>query len=179
MKSTWLWASALVALGCSSPGAYGHSRVYSPLDEEETATKSAKEYDPVMAQRSPDEWKGKSVWLFGVVKARNPGPGGAADLTLSMRTLETRNVCESSSEDSCRVTVGDREHAVVHALVKLVGEDDVGQNSAGVGSLFRVVGTISDSVNPNDGGPVIRATYYRHWPRGFYVTTAAREQMRQ
>lgn len=179
MKSTWLLACALVACGCSSPGIYGHSRVYSALDEEESAVHGAKEYDPVMAQRSPDEWKGKTVWLFGIVKARNPGPGGTADLTLSMRTLEPRNLCESSAEESCRVTVGDREHAVVHARVKLSAEDDIGQNSAGVGSLLRIVGKISDSVDPNDGAPVVQATYYRHWPRGFYVTTAAREQMRQ
>jgi hypothetical protein len=179
MRKGWILVLALAASACHSAGMYGHSRVYSPLDEEESATKSATEYDPVMAQRSPGDWKGKNVMLFGVVKARNPGPGGNADLTLSMRTLEPRNLCESESEDSCRVTVSDREHAVVHALVRLTGEDDIGKDSVGAGSLLRVVGKISDSVDANDGSPVLRATYYRHWPRGFFVTTSARDQMRR
>jgi len=179
MGKHWLLVLALTAAGCHSPGLYGHSRVYSPLDQEEAALKNAKEYDPVMAQRAPDEWKGKTVSLFGVVSARNAGTGGNAALKLSMRTLETRNLCETTSEDSCRVTVSDREHAVVHARVKLTGDDDIGTNSVGVGSLVRVVGTISDSVDPNDGAPVLQAVYYRHWPRGFYVTTAAREHMRR
>lgn len=170
---------ALGLSGCHSPGMYGYSRTYSPLDAEESATKSAKEYDPVMAQRAPEEWKGKAVSLFGVVKARHPGAAGQADLSLSVRTLEPRNLCDTGDEDTCRVTVGDREHAVVHALAKLSGDDDIGKLSIGAGSLVRVVGTLSDSVDPNDGSPVVRVTFVRHWPRDFYVTTANRTHMRR
>lgn len=165
--------------GCHSPGMYGHSRVYSPLDEETAAAQGAKEYDPVMAKRAPDEWKGKTITFFGVVKARHPGPAGNADLTLSVRTLEPRNLCETSDEDTCRVTVGDREHAVVHALAKLSGDDDIGPTSVGAGSLVRVVGLLSDSVDADDGAQVVSVKYLRHWPRDYYVTTADRGQMRR
>jgi hypothetical protein len=168
-----------LAAGCHSPGQYGYSRAYSPLDEEESAAAKAREFDPVMVQRSPEQWKGKPVSLFGVVKSRGAGPGGMADLTLSLRRLEPRNLCESDDESSCRVTVADREHGIVHVLAKLSGEDDIGKLSVGAGSLVRVVGVIGDEVSPTEGAAVIRAEYYRHWPRNYYVTTADRAHMRR
>ncbi len=164
---------------CGSAGPYGHSRVYSPLDEEKVATTNSLEYDPVMAKRSPEKWKGKLISLFGVVVDRQPGSGGNAEVKLSVRTLEPRNLCDSEDEDSCRVTVSDHEYDVVHALLHLSTADDLGEHSVGLGSLVRVVGTLSDDVDPSDGEPILKATYYRHWPRGFYVTTADRSLMRR
>jgi len=183
MSRVLYWCAAVLLLtlvaGCHSAGLYGHARTYAPLSDEADAAQHAKPYDPVMAQRMPEQWKGKPVSLFGVVKRRNPGPGGAADLTLSVRTLEPRNLCSNSSEDSCRVTVSDHEYAVIHALAKLRTDDNIGKNSVGIGSLVRVIGVIGDEVDASDGTPVLRATYYRHWPRDFYVTTADRATMRQ
>jgi hypothetical protein len=164
---------------CHSPGPYGHSRVYSPLDEEEDALKGAKTYDPVMVQRMPAKWRGKPVDVFGLVRSRNDGTAGAAYLTLSVRTLEPRNLCDAEDEDTCRVTVSEREHAVIHAQVKLDSDDHIGETSVGSGSLLRVIGVLGDEVDPNDGMPVLRASYYRHWPRNFFVTTADRENMRR
>ena len=43
----------------------------------------------------------------------------------SVRTLEARNLCDTSDEDTCRVTVSDREHAAVHAHARLSGDDAV------------------------------------------------------
>ena len=173
-----LSALALLVASCSSAGPYGHSPVYSPLDEEKAAIAGATDYDPVMAKRSPEQWKGKTVSLFGVVANRTPGAGGNTELKLSVRTLEPRNLCDSTDEDSCRVTVSSREHAVAHALLHLSSaEDDIGEHSIGLSSLVRVVGTLSDEVDPSDGEPVIRAKYYRHWPRAYYVTTADRGTM--
>jgi hypothetical protein len=170
----------LVALpSCASAGPYGHSQVYAPLGAEEAAVRGAVEYDPVMAKRSPDQWKGKTASLFGVVLSRTPGAAGNAELKLSVRTLEPRNLCDSTDDDSCRVTVSDREHAVVHARLHLTTEDDLGERSIGPRSLVRIVGTLTDDVDPADGEPVLKATYYRHWPRGFYVTTADRGMMRR
>lgn len=174
-----LAALLLLVTGCHSAGLYGHARTYVPLSDEATAAAHATEYDPVMAQRMPDKWRGKPVSVFGVVKQRTPGPGGTTDLTLSVRTLAKRNLCSNRSDDSCRVTVSDHEYAVVHALVKLREEDNIGKTSVGIGSLVRVVGVIGDNVDPGDGSPVIRASYYRHWPRDYYVTTADRATMRQ
>jgi hypothetical protein len=165
-------AAALVA-GCHSAGPYGHSRVYTPLDQEAQATSQARELDLVMAQRFPDRWR-QPVSFFGVVTNRGVGPGRQPYLAVSLRVLEPRNLCESSDEDSCRVTISDRELGKVHVLLGAVRpEDEVGEGSIGVGSLVRVVGTIAAQADPDDGTPVIGATYYRHWPRAFYVTTRA------
>ncbi len=178
MVRSWLLGLAgLALLSCHSPGQYGHSRVYAPLSAETDALEKTKEYDPVMVQRKPEDFKGKPLSFFGVVLSRTEGAGGTARLKLSLRTLEPRNLCESKDEDSCRVTVSDREHAVAHALVKLSEDDNIGKLSVGTGSLVRIVGQIGDEVDPNDGAPVLRASYYRHWPRNFYVTTASRAHM--
>ncbi len=172
-------AVALFSLGCGSAGPYGHAREYAPLGPEKKATEGAVDYDPVMAQRMPDQWQGKLISVFGVVKKRNAGQSGASKVTLSVRTLEDRNLCENKSTDSCRVTVSEREHAVVHAMLKLDGDDDIGPRSVGIGSLVRVVGKIRDTIDNSDGNPVVQAEYYRHWPRNYFVTTAARKDMRR
>jgi len=164
---------------CGGAGPYGHAVNYVPLGDEEKAAKGAMDYDPVMAQRQPEQWRGKPVALFGVVTARG-SMGGGAYLTLSVRRLEPRNLCESHADEAtCRVTVSDADFGVVHVNVALHGEDDVGEHSVGGGSLVRVIGTFGEDTDPNDGAPILRATYYRHWPRYFYVTKAAASQMRQ
>jgi hypothetical protein len=167
----------LLVTACSSAGPYGFSRTYSPLDAEEDAAEGAKEYDPVMAQRDKTEWKKSKISLFGIVNKRVEGPGGTAYVTLSVRSLELRNLCEELDEATCRVTVGEREFAIVHALLKLSPSDDLGEKSLNRGSLVRVIGKLTDEVDPEDGTPVLKADYYRHWPRNFFVTTASRPDM--
>lgn len=177
-----LAATAALALSlpaCHSAGAYGHSPLYVPLSDEPTAVAGAREYDPVMFARQPEEWRKGTVTLLGVVTNRGSSPGGAY-LTISVRRLEPRNLCESmNDDDSCRVTVSDRDFGVVHAIISARGEDDVGPHSVGAGSLIRLVGRVGEDVDPNDGGPVLRAAWYRHWPRYFFVTKAAAREMRQ
>ena len=171
---------SLLATGCHGGGDYGHAVNYAPLSPEEKALEGSREYDPVMFQRKPDEWRAKPVSLFGVVTARASGPGGGAYLTLSVRRLEPRNLCESNAdEDTCRVTVSDADFGVVHVNVALHGDDDMGEHSVGGGSLLRVIGTFGEDVDQADGSPIMRVTYYRHWPRYFFVTKAAAAQMRQ
>jgi hypothetical protein len=65
----------------------------------------------------------------------------------------------------------------VHAFAKLDPEDDIGEHSIGPKSLVRIVGKLRDEVSASDGVPVIQASYYRHWPRNYYVTLAARSYM--
>jgi len=178
MKLRWLIASLALA-ACHSPGPYGYSRAYSPLDAEEEATEHAKELDPVMIERVPEEWKAKRVTLFGVVRGRKEASGGQAYLTLSMRRLADRNLCDAADEETCRVTVSEREHAIVHVIARITGEDDLGKTSVAPGSLVRVVGRLRDDVDAEDGAPVLAATYYRHWPRGEFVTSGDSEHMRR
>jgi hypothetical protein len=133
-----------------------------------------------MVQRQPDLWHVGKTALFGVVMSRTAGPSGQALLKLGVRRLEARNLCVSAEdEDSCRVTVSDGDFGVVWVLVPLHGDDDVGPRSVAARSLLRVVGTIGQDVSPSDGSPVVRATYYRHWPSFFYVTKSSARDMRQ
>jgi hypothetical protein len=171
-------AAALLA-GCHGAGPYGHAPRYVELDEETAAVAGAREYDPVMVERQPDQWRKGKIVLFGVVESRSAGPGGAALLKLSVRRLDPRNLCESENDDdSCRVTVSDKDFGVVNALVVLRGDDDVGPRAVGQRSLLRIVGTLGQDVSP-DGAPILHASYYRHWPPFFYVTRQSATVMRQ
>jgi len=167
------------AVACASGGQWGHDRKYQPLDAEEAALQGSTEYDPVMANRSPEKWQDKPIHLFGVVMDRKAAPGGLAEVTLSMRVLEPRNLCDTGEDDSCRVTVSEREHARVQVLLKLLPENEIGAESVGPLSLLRIVGKLGSEASSKDGSPVIRASYYRHWPRNYYVTTAAASYMRR
>jgi len=174
-----LAALAMALSACHSPGTYGHSKIYAPSGSEEKAVAGNKEYDAREVERAGAKLRDQSVWLFGVVTNRGSGPGGAAYVTLSLRTLQQRNLCESDDEESCRVTVSEREMGRAHALLALAAEDDMGQDSVGLGSLLRVVGKVTQDLDPNDGTPVLRAAFYRHWPRGSYVTTKAASVMKR
>jgi hypothetical protein len=177
MRLWFLGLGLALSTGCSSAGPYGYSRTYSPLGAEEAAADGAREYDPVMAERDKAEWKKAKVSVFGVVLKRAEGPAGKAYVKLSVRNLEARNLCEQLDEETCRVTVGQNEFAVVHALLTLAPGDDLGDKSLSRGSLVRVIGKLTDEVDREDGTPVLEAQYYRHWPRNYFVTTASRPDM--
>jgi len=180
--ATSLALAALLSLvtGCYSAGPYGHSPRYVELSDETTAAAGAREYDPVMVERQPEEWHKGRVTLFGVVESRTAGPGGQALLKLSVRRLDPRNLCGSEQDDdSCRVTVSDKDFGVVYALVTLRGDDDVGPRSVGQRSLVRIVGSLGQDVSPSDGAPILHTSYCRHWPVYFYVTRASAREMRQ
>src|SRR4051812_4791734 len=177
MRQSLAAFALLLVSACSSAGPYGFSRTYAPLSAEEDAIEGAREFDPVMAERDKAEWRKHKTSMFGVVLKRAEGASGMAYVTLSMRNLEVRNLCEALDEQTCRVTVSEHEFAVVHALLKLSPADDIGEKSVNRGSLVRVVGKLTDEVDPEDGTPVLKADYYRHWPRNFFVTTASRPDM--
>src|SRR4051812_40120348 len=83
-----LVALAAVALaGCHSAGPYGHAPTYATPSEEAAHVAGAREYDPVMFARQPEEWRKGNVTLFGIVTNRGTAPGGAY-LALSVRRLE-------------------------------------------------------------------------------------------
>lgn len=175
-----LLAASAFAVSCHSPGPYGFAVDYASTPDEASAAKDARPYDPVMVQREPEVWRKGKLVLFGIVTSRAPGPGGAAYLTLSIRTLEPRNLCgNANDESSCRVTVSDRDFGVVHAIVGLRPEDDTGERPVGIGSLVRVVGSLGEDVDPADGAPIVRSSFYRHWPRHYFVTKANADVMRQ
>jgi hypothetical protein len=160
---------ALLA-GCGSAGRWGHARSYAPLGDESARADEAKDLDAPMAALKPEAWRGQKVRFFMVVSERRPGPGGAAYLTGKLHTLnEVNNCANKHDEDSCRVTIKPVGHELVHVVAKIAGDDDVGQLRVGSGSLVRVVGTLSDQTDPDDGKLVVQASWYRQWPIGYYV----------
>jgi hypothetical protein len=180
MTRAALFATLLLLAGCHGAGPYGHSPDYAPIDDESAAVAGARDFDPVMYDRQRDEWKKSNVTLFGIVDARTAGPGGSAMLKLAVHRLEPRNLCANrNDDDSCRVTVSDKDFGVVYVLVQLRAEDDVGPRAVGTRSLLRVVGQFGEEVGPSEGAPVIHVTWYRHWPANFYVTSAMANEMRQ
>jgi hypothetical protein len=170
--------ASLALGGCHSAGQYGYAKTYDPLSEEEDAAEGAREFDPVMMEREPESWRGTKLSIFGVVKSRSEAPGGGAYLTLSVRRLLDRNLCDNPAEDSCRVSVTAHEFGLVHAVVKLLPADDIGKLSLTAGSLVRVIGTLTDNVDKNDGMQVLNGSYYRHWPRNYFVTDLDRDHMK-
>ena len=179
LRREWMGFAVALLLGCGSAGPYGYSRVYTPLDAEDDAAEGSERYDPVMVERLPQEWQKKKLELFGVVLARAEGRDGLTDLTLSVRRLAARNLCEAGEEETCRVTVGDQELARLHALVPLRQEDLGGEGRLQPRSLVRVIGKLEDQANKDDGTDVLLASYYRHWPPAEYVTEQARSYMRR
>ena len=174
-----LAAFSALAIACASGGEYGFSRIYSPLDAEAAAIEPAVDYDPVMVRRLPQDWKGKPIRLFGVVVSRSDGDDGKADVLLSVRRLAARNLCESGDEESCRVTVSDKEIVRVHALMALTKAESVGTERLRPGSLLRLVGVLHDQPDKEDGTDVFVVDYHRHWPPRFFVTEQARSYMRR
>jgi hypothetical protein len=163
-------SAAPLAAGCGGAGAYGHAPTYVAIDPEESAVAGAREYDAASARVQGAEAGRKAVVLFGVVESRQPGPSGQALLKLSARRLEPRNVCsKEGNDDTCRVTVSDRDLGTVWALVRLRGDDDVGPFAVGQRSLVRIVGTIGQDVSPTDGSPVVHASWYRSFPPTQYL----------
>ncbi len=172
-------ASVSAMSGCRSAGPYGHAAHYVELDEEHAATAGTREYDPVMALRQPETWREGKVGLFGIVESRAAGPGGQALVKLSVVRLEPRNLCErAGDEDSCRVTVSDKDFGVVWGLTTLHGDDDVGPRAVGQRSLLRIVGSIGQDVSEIDGAPVVHAVYCRHFPLLDYATRPRAESER-
>lgn len=164
-----VWAS----LGCAGAGQYGHARTYVPASDESSWAERATEpvYDDV--RRMPDQHQGELMSFFGVVTAVSRARVGAPTrLAMQVRTHQERHLCEDESESSCRVTVNARDGGPFTAIVTLRTSDMEGENQVQVNSLVRVFGTLVQGEYDDQGGPVLQAQYYRHWPRGEYVTTA-------
>ena len=177
----WLLAGgfALVLAGCGGGGQYGYSRSYVYAGGEEQYARRAAEpvYDEV--RRMPHNHHDELISWFGVVTDVSAGDGTLTRVAMETRTHQERHLCEDTEESTCRVTVSEQNGGAFTAVVQLSPEDQHGENRVQVGSLLRIYGQLVPEQYDAAGGPVLRATFYRHWPRGQYVTTAARNRWRQ
>jgi hypothetical protein len=170
-------AVGLAGSGCAAAGPYGYARTYSTLDTEKAAAQGAVDYDPVMTARTPRNWQGKKVSVFGRVAAMKTLPNGATEVQLTLHTLQPRNLCENDDQTTCRVTISEASFGSVYAELKLLPENQSGEGRVAPGSLLRVLGTVDPKPHAETGNTVITAQYYRHWPSKTFVTTAARSYM--
>ncbi len=178
--------SALVALApvvglvaaCGGGGRYGYARTYEPADGERAYMERASDasYEEVRRARPEDQ---PNVSWFGVVLGAPELEGDHARVRLSLRAHQERHLCSSEYDDSCRVTVSDREIGTFSAIIPVRAEDLVaGPERLGAGSLLRVYGR-SHGETDASGDPVVVADWYRHWPRYTFVTTAMSGRMRR
>ena len=169
---------ALVAVACYNAGRHGYDRTYVPLRDERPHLERAETgvYNDV--RHSPDRYDGTLLSWFGTVQRVEPGPGTKSKIYLSFRTHQERHLCAEPERDSCRVTVSQASSGPFIAMVQLRSEDRVGQNRVGVNSLLRLY-CVTTAVFDDEGGPILDCEYYRHWPRGQWVHTGMRSEMRR
>lgn len=186
-KRQWVWGpglllgASLLALGCASAGPFGHAQLYTPLDVEESATQGSVPFDPSAARRKPETWKGRRVAAFGVITdIAKSNDAGTQRVLLSMRGLQPRNLCDGPDDETCRVTVTEKEFAQLWAVIPegKVVPVRTPKDRLQPGSLLRVVGNLEPAPNDTDP-PTVNADFARHWPLQMYVTTSARQSMRR
>lgn len=179
MTRLWIALCAVLSLaGCGGAGQYGYARTYVPLSDEEDLTERATVPPYRDVRRDPRDFSSALVTWFGVVTSTEAQAGGKVMVHLSHRIHQERHLCADMESETCRVTVSERSEGVFSGLVRIHSEDVSGRNRLQTGSLVRVYGKVTGAYD-SEGGPVIEARYYRHWPRGQYLTTAARGGMRR
>jgi hypothetical protein len=173
-----LGSICFVLLACAG-NPYGYAPEYVPTsDEEEYFEKGTMQsYEDV--RRDPSSYGNTLVTWFGIVEGvQSVGKNGETRVALNLRFHQERHLCTDQFDSSCRVTISEKEGGPFSALVTLRDEDREGQDRVYAGSLLRVYGHAVPDYDER-GGPVIKAQFYRHWPRATYVTTGRRVNMRR
>jgi len=171
--------SCLALSACGGAGLYGYAPSYRPLSVEEDHLEGTTEVSFEDVKRDPHGYAGQTVSFFGVVRhVDTDATSGQTTLRLDFRILQPRNLCGDETSNSCRVTVSERSGGNFSALVTLKPGDESGPDRVWVGSLVRFYGSPTGDLD-EDGGPVMRVEYYRHWPNAQYVTTASAGRMRR
>lgn len=171
-----LWQIAGSGCGASNP--YNFARSYKPLGPEKSHFKASKaQVSLEQVKRDPNGFRDTELGWFGVVTGMSDRSDGKSRLTLSLRSHQSRHLCRDEAPDSCRVTVSEKDLGTFTIDVQL--DDSLAKDQrVWFGSLLRVYGHPSGEYD-DEGGPQIDVTYYRHFPRGTYVTTASRGGMRR
>jgi hypothetical protein len=169
----------LVSSACGAGGQYNHARTYKPLGDEKGHYKAVDQHVSLEeVKRDPNGFKDNELGWFGVVTDVGEGSDGKSRLKFSLRAHQERHLCTGPNDDTCRLTVSEKDLGSFVADVDIRPEDRSGFDRLWVGSLVRVYGHPTGQYD-NDGAPLIDVEYYRHFPRGTFVTTAARMGMRQ
>lgn len=181
MRSTLnvaLMACALIGCGGNR---YGYARTYAPYGEEPTYLGREVDLSYEDVRRFPDRYAQDLVGWFGVVREIEEldRATGEARLRLELRAHQDRHLCADETGDSCRVTVSERGLGPFTALVRVRPEDLVeSRERLWTGSLVKVYAHVMET-GTEESGPIMQVEWYRHWPHGTFVTTAAAGSMRR
>ena len=178
-------ASLLAALavsclgsGCHGPGKYGFARTYEPLLSEKGPLEQAQDLPYEQVKRAPYNYKTTKITWFGVVTKLSDLPDGRVQLRLAVRAHQARHLCRNDFADSWRVTVSEASAGEFSARLALQKSEREGEERVAIGSLLKVYGIPTGDYDEH-GDPMIEVSYHRHWPRGYYVTTAQRGTMKR
>jgi hypothetical protein len=99
---------------------------------------------------------------------------------MSLRAHSERHLCLDETSGSCRVTVSERDQGTFVIETEVPADLRAGgREGLGRGSLLRVYGYSTGEPLSSDATPELRTVHVRHWPRGYFVTTASRGRMRR
>ncbi len=168
----------VVAGGCYDPGPYGYDRHYVPLRAERDLHERAQEAVYNEVRTDPEAYQGQLIGWFGVVEEMGTAEDGQDRIRLGFRTHQDRHLCAEAERSTCRVTVSQASSGTFTAVLRLRPEDRRGRNRVATGSLLRVFCQVTGDYDA-EGGPLLRCESYRHWPRGQWVHTGMRSQMRR
>jgi hypothetical protein len=176
---TWIpMLLALLAIACGS-NPYGYAPEYAPLGDEEPYFERGKAHSYEEVRRNPAAYADETIAWFGVVNGVEPrGKGGEVQVAMTLHFHQPRHLCADQFDSSCRVTISEKQGGPFSARITLRPEDQSGRDRVYAGSLLKIYGTpVSDY--DEEGGPILQGAYYRHWPRGTYVTTGRAVNMRR
>ena len=176
-RLAWVLVLGLPLSACGA-GPYGFARTYKPLASEQHHFEDAQQLTYQDLVRSPDAYKKVEVGWFGVVDEMHSQPDGRMRLVLSLRAHQARHLCSEESSSSCRVTVSATPLGTFTVDLALKPHEIDGKDRIWQGSLLKIYGIPTGEYDENTG-PSLEVKYYRHWPRGYYVTTASRADMRR
>lgn len=169
---------ALALAACAS-NPYGYAPEYAPFGDENDYYEVAQDPSYEDVRRNPAEFEGMLIGWFAVVqKVERSGTAGQYRVSLQLRFHQPRHLCTSQFDDSCRVTVSERQGGPFTALIALRPEDQSGKYRLGPESLLKIYGKATPDYDAQ-GGPILRVEHYRHWPPGNYVSTGHRDAMRR
>jgi len=177
MRRLQLCALPLLLCACSS-NPYGYGPVYVPTSEESSYLEKGVDPGYEEVRRDPSSHQQELIAWFGVVEDVQPAAAGQTRVVMTLHFHQERHLCSDQFDSSCRVTISDKAGGPFSALLTLRSEDREGRDRLYAGSLLKVYGHVMTEYDDR-GGPIIRADYYRHWPRGAYVTTLRAGNMRR
>lgn len=165
-------------LACSS-NPYGYAPQYAPLSQEEPYLEKGVDQSYEEVRRDPSSHRQELIAWFGVVEdVQQLGSSEQVRVALGLHFHQERHLCIDQFDSSCRVTISDKAGGPFSAILRLKPEDREGRDRVYGGSLLKIYGHVTTDYDDR-GGPIIKADYYRHWPRGTYVTTRRAVNMRR